>query len=698
MEKHNKGIGDSLFRLGIDFHWHSWEKVGERFDPEQFKDAMESVKTRFVILMAKCELGWTYYPTKIGIPHPKLKYDYFGTRVKILKNLGYKVIAYYCIGEEGKILQEHPDWKFVQWGILPSLCSDEDSQFTSCESPYLDKIVLPQLSEIISGYPVDGIWLDIYIPGYGVIDFNPVSAKRFKKRMGRPLTDPAKDPNLTETWKYFRKRGMEILKQIYDYIHNLREDVLLAANHMYTPRTPYLKTQYVDYLSADPTTPSCGNSFQIGWMARFFAQTGLDAEIHGTSYRQWGEWDHKEVSFMQRETAISLASGANYVLWENHYPTGAIDNARWERVKKVEKFIEDRRECFTLGYPIGDILVLCTVASYENEACNPHSIRIAEGPKLPPNLDGRIVLPMPECITSAYGASALLQNSARSFVLSHEGYFEKQIKYANVIVLPRQRYISEQISEKVKKFVNNGGILLVFGSMPENLSNWTKLYTSAPDPIYPGYVRQARKINSYFKEETVCVRGEFFPIKGEGACILNYIRPDAYYAIKKGKIYRWGFSAPGYEEIPACLLKKVGKGTVVLCGIDIFQSYYKIPTALVIDIMDYVLLACGYKPRIETSPKRGLEVVERTDGNRYIVHFINLLESNNNPATAVYLPPLRDIEVKISCSSPPKEIYLYPDRKKVKFTWKDGYIKLKLDKIDIHCALEILGFSFISAR
>ena len=95
-------------------------------------------------------------------------------------------------------------------------------------------------------------------------------------------------------------------------------------------------------------------------------------------------------------------------------------------------------------------------------------------------------------------------------------------------------------------------------------------------------------------------------------------------------------------------------------------------------------------PILNTVPNRAVEVVERINKNKHIIHIINLLESNNNPAMAPYLPSLKGVELSISCSERPKKVNLVPGKKRIKFVYKNKKLNIYIDEIPVHSAIEIL--------
>ncbi len=673
----------NLVHVGIDFHWHSWEDAGKNFNEDEFRAEMTSLTTRFVYITAKCANGWSYYPTKYGISHPNLAGDYFGRRLKILREIGYTVIAYYCIGLEGPVLQKHPEWQLYRRSEdFKENIPDDSILMANLESPYFEELALPQIGEIIRRYGVAGIWLDIFHPDNGNINYTAWSKRNFEAAMHRPLLPPDEDPNYLETWRYFRERGSEFRKKIRDEIKSVSPECRLAINYAYSCREPYLDFSDVDYLSADPCKPSVGNSFETGFFARYAAQTGLDADIHTTSCATWGEWDLKGLPFMQREAAISIANGAKYMLWEYHNPDGSLNPARMGKVRKVEKFIADREESFRTGEITGDIVVLSTVAAYEDQkpgVFRDREVYESENRHVPSC-----------CVESAYGASFLLQYSGRSFVFANEDNLSGKLENASVVILPKQTVIPPDIAAQLKEFVENGGKLIAVGAMPETVASWSGLTCESPLPLNLSYYKLPVMDNDY-NGEMICCFSDFAPVSGDGAkAVAEYFHPAYFDAVvTRKKEYMRGFSPAGKESCPAALQKNIGKGCVILCGGNLFEGYFRRGSALLIRMLDHLLESCNYLPRVKTVPNRGIEIVERTAPGKHIIHFINQLEANNFPAMAAYLPPVANLEISVAARKEPRKILLIPDMTNLEFSRQNGAINFTIPRLDIHKAVEI---------
>ena len=63
---------------GIHLDFHTMPGIGnflEHWDPERFAEQLKRSHVRYINAFAKCNEGFAYYPTKIGVPYPGMKCD-----------------------------------------------------------------------------------------------------------------------------------------------------------------------------------------------------------------------------------------------------------------------------------------------------------------------------------------------------------------------------------------------------------------------------------------------------------------------------------------------------------------------------------------------------------------------------------------------------------------------------------------------
>ena len=69
--------------------------------------------TESVLIYAQDHWGYAHYLSDVGVRHPNLRGDFFGSQVAEARKLGMSVIGYYSLQFNTQIVLSHPDWGWV---------------------------------------------------------------------------------------------------------------------------------------------------------------------------------------------------------------------------------------------------------------------------------------------------------------------------------------------------------------------------------------------------------------------------------------------------------------------------------------------------------------------------------------------------------------------------------------------------------
>ena len=150
--------------IHIDFHtMPGIYNFNENYDAEKFADILKDSHVEYVNLFCKCNLGFAYYPTKIGIPYPYMKGDMFGDTIKACHKRGIGVSAYFNVGIDHEHARLHRDWVVVSPDGKIMKDNKEDSFFRPMcyHSPYREYIK-GMVKEVVERYSPDGVFLDCF--------------------------------------------------------------------------------------------------------------------------------------------------------------------------------------------------------------------------------------------------------------------------------------------------------------------------------------------------------------------------------------------------------------------------------------------------------------------------------------------------------------------------------------------------------
>ena len=79
-------------QVHLDFHTSpAIPAIGSDFDPDEFAATAKAAHINSMTVFAKCHHGYSYYPTKIGTPHPNLvRPNLLGEMIEALHKAGIR--------------------------------------------------------------------------------------------------------------------------------------------------------------------------------------------------------------------------------------------------------------------------------------------------------------------------------------------------------------------------------------------------------------------------------------------------------------------------------------------------------------------------------------------------------------------------------------------------------------------------------
>jgi len=156
----------------LDFHtMPGVYDVGRDFDPDEFARTLRDANVEYITVFAKCNLGFAYYPTRVGIVHPGLKVDLLGPMVSACHQHDIRVAAYFNTGLDHEQALRHREWcKLNADGQVYEMQTMGHFFRKMCLNTGWGPYLLSMVQEVLDRYPVDGIFLDCFTltPCYGM--------------------------------------------------------------------------------------------------------------------------------------------------------------------------------------------------------------------------------------------------------------------------------------------------------------------------------------------------------------------------------------------------------------------------------------------------------------------------------------------------------------------------------------------------
>lgn len=146
----------------FDFHTNGGiYDFGKDFDADKFARQLVDAKVGYINFFAQCNLGFSYYPTEIGVPYPYMKGDLFGSALRACHKVGVGVTAYVNIGLNHEQAIRHPEWlKMNKDGQIYDFSQGGNWFRRMCHNTGYHDHVLAVIKEIVDRYDPDGFFCD----------------------------------------------------------------------------------------------------------------------------------------------------------------------------------------------------------------------------------------------------------------------------------------------------------------------------------------------------------------------------------------------------------------------------------------------------------------------------------------------------------------------------------------------------------
>lgn len=535
----------------FDFHSHKTVRIGYAPDFKGLAAELKRHGVEEIITFAKCHTGFSYYPTRFGTPHPRMKGDVFGGVVKACRAQKIKVLAYVSFGIDGEAGRRHHDWARVGKDgphITP------DHFISVCPfTRYTEELMLPQIAEIIRKYKPDGFWFDT-MGALGVC-YCEACRRDFRSNSGMDIPREPGDKGWGEYGRFRHKRGMALLKKVGDFIQKRLHGAVVAFNHIGDPSQPEKMPSSLTRLSLDPNTTVPHQSREMSFYAAYGAYADRPMDIMPTIFNQgWGDWSLASPMRLKQIAAAVWARGARLYMGDRLHPEGRLDASS----KSALNILSDARAEAESEFPpddaspSDDVLIMLSKNFVYSEDMSSYCIDV-------------------------YGylkpleyAHYLVSDAGLSGGLTAECFLRRWIKNVQMIVLPNLPTIEKSTETILKSFVKDGGVLLAVGGIPRvegKTMNW--LGVSSDDKPLQDHIW----LPSLTGGLPVLVRGPFCKLTLQGAKTLVSAIPP--YDLKYGIRFGWGIGpvAGTKGTLPALTCRKIGKGTACYLEAPIFSDY-----------------------------------------------------------------------------------------------------------------------------
>ncbi|MGH2410724.1 MAG: beta-galactosidase, partial [Chloroflexota bacterium] len=355
---------DLRFRqVHLDFHTSPLiPGVGDDFEPEAFARALSEAHIDSITCFAVCHHGMCYYPTRIGQVHPSLRRDLLGEQVAACHKQGIRVPAYITVVWNEHAADQHPEWRQIAPDGRPAgrgplgVPAKHGWQWLCMNSPYAD-LVAAHVEEVLRGYPVDGLFLDI------VMTVKPGCVCGYCLREMRAIgLDPEREDDLRRHALLVERRFMARISAL---TWSIRPDLPLFFNSRLRlsgdpaqgsrPESPYFTHWEIESL------PSGGWGYtHFALYGRFYQALGKPMlGMTGAFHRSWADFGTvKSQAALDYECFHALALGAKCSIGDQLHPRGALNAETYRRIGATYAAVEAKEPWCVDAAPLAEVGLL----------------------------------------------------------------------------------------------------------------------------------------------------------------------------------------------------------------------------------------------------------------------------------------------------------------------------------------------------
>ncbi|MFD0714466.1 alpha-L-fucosidase [Paenibacillus sp. GCM10027626] len=623
----------------IDFHTlPDIPDFGAHFDAKAFARTLKEAHVEYINAFAKCNIGFAYYPTEVGVMHPQLKFDMFGQILEECNKEGIGVTAYFNVGLDHEMARKHRDWTVVnkEGQVIYGDRTENFFRNMCFHSEYRD-YMLAMIREVVDKYPaIEGVFLDCIVvrPCYG-----NECCEGMQELGMNPLDDG-------DVLAFAKERILDFCREVKAIVG---PDRFLYLNGLAPADTEGMRTH-----NEIECLPS-------GWSYDFFpAQVAYARNLGQQTFYMtgrfnvnWGDFGGlKSKASLLNDCWDALCNAVPTSIGDHMHPRDGLDPAVYQVIKEIHEEIMPYEPWTDHAVAVADIGIL-TLAGGELAACH-------------------------------NGAVRMLGELNYTYDIINE---QHELSKYKVLILPDDVRVTAMLEPKLRAFIEAGGGIISSGHSglnPEGtafaMPEWKMRY-DGEDPWNSSYFRMLEPTEGAVPEMLCGIYNQAILLQAEeGAeAIADYYQP---YFNRQWDGFHGRFYTPPdrYAGRPAV----ARSGNIFQFCFAIFTSYMDFAVPVHKYMIDYCLKQLLPAPvlRCEGIPTTA-RVTMTAKENMRMVH-IKLTHPEPRGAYNVIedRQMLSDGVIYIREDKPIQEVYLAPSREPLAYEQENGYLRVALPTVD----------------
>ncbi|QTH44200.1 alpha-L-fucosidase [Cohnella sp. LGH] len=674
MKKNDQWFRENIRQVHIDFHMPEFPRDAiHNFNAQEFVSEFVRAKANVIGVFTKCHFGNAFYDNAVGHRHSGLKEDFFGEVLAEAKKHDIKVIAYYSLGTDAHAVLNNPDW--YQVDEFGKVRGSEGTvwELPCLNSPYREELVIPQVKEITEKYEMDGYLFDIpYLHNHYC--FCNYCKKKFYEEHGQELTPELLKTNRELVVGFGIDTAARCMKEIYDVIRKIRPEVLVNCNGAWRMGEPASVNATSNYGLWESQPSATGSFLGHSIRARHIRTLDVPVQIMTVRFTEgWGLMSCKTAEQLKFEFACIMANGGIINIGDQVLPNGTLQSGVYDIIGEAFSFVEER-EAFCIGAK--SVRGIAVIADNTNNWYHDKDD------------------------AATFGSAKMLIEGHHQFDLYYNNDFPDLTGY-RAVVLPENVKLSPESAERLRAFVQGGGLLLAEGSA--TYSREAKNFALA-DVLGLDYLERTPYSFAYLTEREELwkgvaripqlVEGEFIKTVPTTAETLSLIQwPLTVPAVNRA--FRHPMPPAGLvSDFPAISANRYGQGTALYIAAPVFRTYWNSNHFWVRRIVTNLLDQYDTGKTFETDAPVHVEAnLMEKDGKKFL-HLINFQNIHaGEKSSSFYDPiesitPVHDIEVRIN-DPLIRSATTRPDGLKLETVATERGIRFTVPKVHIHTIVEL---------
>lgn len=654
------GLSGTLpFRqIHLDFHTSPGvPSVGEAFKANEFGEILKDAAVNSITIFAKCNQGMSYYPTKVGVMHPHLKFDLLGEMVETLHQHGIRAVIYISTMYDQYIWEHHGDWRVLdaegrEDGLFQGTGPLEARLGRVCiNTPYLDYVVR-QAEEVLKNYEADGIFYDNYL--YRYFGCYCASCMLERNRLGLDSTQ------VQDTHRHSRmvmKRGME---RLYKLAHKLRPRAEIYFNGPFSlSDEPDFIRSIVKYYTHNEIESLPGGAWGYPYYevaSRYFRNMGLQCiGMTGRFHRSWEDFGSiRNQAALDFECFRILAEANQCKVGDQLHPSGQLNRAVYKRIGRTYRSVAEKEPWCRGATAVTEIGFLTT---YKGRGMTESDV----------------------------GVTGMLKELHYQFdMLDHHSDFSKY----GLLILPDSVRLGGGLLDKVKSYLAQGGRVILSDQSgldeagKEFLLPDVGLKYEGPWPHEVQYIEILKPLSLGLPDMVQVAYEKGAAVKTlPGTTVMGRIWQSYF-----DRNYKHFFVEQTPYSHATDYVAVAARGSVIYIATPIFRSYAQYAYLFYKQLVNNCIHRLLPRPLIRSNAPSTAQITVTEQHDRRIVHVLNYVPERRAPHLDIVeeASPIADVEISLRASDGPRLVQLVPQRETLESTFEDGYVHVTIPRVNGH--------------